>query len=202
MSMPVTTFYCTECDYRQGDSESWGSRAYVLPDGSELQVPRRLGWCEDCGGLASVETFSAVDLANDIRLAKQELADLPPQPVRQPWQVVKYLPFSGWDTKVRRWNFKQSDIPKRIDEATTLLSIVEKRKNPPRCLECGSARVIAPIVPNREFWDAEKPKATGFKHPGCGGELWADKDGFRVSIRPSIRRYTPEGDFIERVFHD
>jgi hypothetical protein len=174
----------------------------VLPDGSELQVPRRLGWCEDCGGLASVETFSAVDLANDIGLAKQELADLPAQPVRQPWQVVKYLPFSGWDSKVRRWNFKQSDIQKRIDEATTLLSIVEKRKNPPRCLECGSARVIAPIVPNREFWDAEKPKATGFKHPGCGGELWADKDGFRVSIRPSIRRYTPEGDFIERVFHD
>lgn len=202
MSMPVTTFYCTSCDFRQGDVETWGSRVYVTPDNRTVQVPRRLGWCEDCGGLASVETFSEAEIRKEIRDIEEELQAMPSEPSRQPWEVFKYLPFSGWETKVQRWHYKQDQLVGKLDETTTLLAIIKQRKSPPRCLECGSSRVRAPLVQDKSFWDSPKPVATGFIHPGCGGELWADEDGMRISLRPSTRYYSGDGEFIERLFND
>lgn len=199
MSMPVTTFYCTNCDFRQGDAETWGSRVYVTSDNRTVQIPRRLGWCKDCGGLASVEIFSESEIRDEIRTIEMELQTLPSEPTRQP---LDYLPFSGWKNKVQQWHYKQDQLVGKLDEATTLLAIIKHRKSPPRCLECGGVRVVAPLVPDKSFWDKQKPAATGFIHPDCGGELWADQDGMRISLRPSTRYYTGDGEFIERLFND
>lgn len=131
----------------------------------------RLGWCEECGGLAAVERFSEGEMPAAIHDAGQELPILP----------------------------------------TRL----------PCCLTCGSKRVTAPLVTYRqkdgkttrtpavfsaptqeEEANRKKPKPTGFIHPGCGGELWMKLDGLHFALRPSIRSYTPNGEFIERVFTD
>jgi hypothetical protein len=175
---------------------------YVTPDNRTVQVPRRLGWCEDCGGLASVEIFTESDIRKEIRDIEEELQAMPSEPSRQPWEIHKYLPFNGWETKVQRWHYKQDQLIGKLDEKTTLLGIIKQRKSPPRCLECGSTRVMAPLVADKTFWDSEKPAVTGFIHPGCGGELSADEDGMRISLRPSTRYYSSEGEFIERLFND
>ncbi|MBI4190761.1 MAG: hypothetical protein HY525_09510 [Betaproteobacteria bacterium] len=34
MSWPVTTFYCTKCDFKRGDVRTWGAKEYVLTNGA------------------------------------------------------------------------------------------------------------------------------------------------------------------------
>ena len=58
MSCPVTTYYCTKCNFRQGDAYTWGLREYVLQDGTKIPMDWQLGWCEDCAGLSAVEVLS------------------------------------------------------------------------------------------------------------------------------------------------
>jgi hypothetical protein len=44
------------------------------------------------------------------------------------------------------------------------------------------------------------PTPTGFVHPGCGGELLMAQGGLHIALKPSVRLYTPEGEFIEKIF--
>jgi hypothetical protein len=147
--------------------------------------------------------FAEDSLREEIRQIDERMHSMPSEPIRRPWEVYKYLPFSGWGSKIEHWHYKQEDLARKLDEATLLLAIIKQRQSPPRCLECGSTRVIVPLVADREFWDSVNTKgAIGFIHPDCGGELLAHKDGLRIAIRTSKRYYTPEGVFIERVFDD
>lgn len=154
MSLPARTYYCSKCDFSQPTVLLGGAREYVFPDGSRLPVKSRLGWCEDCCGLATVEEFAERDISADGLKSDQEL---PLLPIR-----------------------------------------------PPRCLTCGSTRVLALLMTNQEPWvDVKKPYPTGSFHPGCGGEVWLrENDGLRFILTASIRLYTLNGEFIEQVFPD
>lgn len=57
MSWPVTLYYCTKCDFAIGDVVTWGMKEYLLPNKVHIPVNRHLGWCDDCGRIASVEQF-------------------------------------------------------------------------------------------------------------------------------------------------
>lgn len=81
MSMPSMTYCCNKCSYRQCDVSFWGAREYSLSNGARLPVAWRLGWCEDCGGLAAVESFSGGELSEAIWNADQTL---PRMPIRSP----------------------------------------------------------------------------------------------------------------------
>ncbi len=43
MSLPVTSYYCTQCDFQGGDAGTWGIKEYVLPNGVRLGVHWQLG---------------------------------------------------------------------------------------------------------------------------------------------------------------
>lgn len=173
MSLPARTYLCSDCDFRQGVTGLWGVSEYVFPNNIRLPVQGCLGWCDECGGLAAVEILPEREGSAKIGTAGQEL---PVLPVRLP-----------------------------------------------RCLICGSTRVMTPLVTTQEkSSESEEPgppifggtvkekrneigkrKPTRFIHPGCGGELLMSfEEGLRFALRPSIRLYTPNGDFIERVFTD
>lgn len=203
MSLQATTFYCTGCDFQQGNAGTWGIREYVLPNGVRLPVDWNLGWCEDCAGLAAVEVLSEDGRQKDLKEAEVELAAHPPRPVRRWWQLHRYVLNRAWHNRVREWEHSQLRLQCKLDDAHDALDLLRKRNQPCRCLACGSHRVHAPLVTNAEPWnDPEQPLRTGFLHPGCGGELWMREADIRFAMRPSVRRYSPEGDLLEKEFVD
>ena len=197
MSWPTTTFFCTQCDFKQGDARTWGTKEYVLDNGVRVPLDWRLGWCHDCKGLAAVEALSAEECRKALSEAQKTLSDMGPPPVRRWWQLHRFVFRGLWRKRVNDWMYSAC----QVEDARDALRLTEKRKNPPRCLACGGSRVIAPLVTDRSEWaDSSKPKRTGFVHPGCGGEILMVMDGFRIGLRPSVRRYTPEGNFIGQEF--
>lgn len=201
MSLPVTSYYCTGCDFQQSDAKTWGIKEYVLPNGVRLDVDWKLGWCEDCAGLAAVES-----LAPDVRLkelaeAEAELGALPPRPMLHWWQLPRFIFNNAWHKRAEEWERDRFRLQSKVDDAQDALEHLKGRKQPPRCLACGSHRVHAPLVTNPEPWtDPTQPQRTGFVHPGCGGELWRREEDIRFALKPSVRRYSPEGDFLEQEF--
>lgn len=197
MSWPVTTYYCTKCDFKQGDLVTWGTKEYVLGNGVRIQAWPRLGWCEDCRELAAVEDLSVESHRADLDKAVNELIAPGFRPVRRWWELHWFILPGLWHRKFKDWNCCVS----KIDDAMDTLRLIARRKTPPRCLACGSNHVTAPLVTDRSEWrDTSQPKKTGFVHPGCGGEMWMLMDGFRIALKPKIRRYSPEGDFIEEEY--
>lgn len=199
MSLPVTNFYCTKCSFEQGDARTWEPKEYFLPGGVRLMVDWRLGWCEDCAGLAAVESLKIDKRRKNVEKAERELASHPPRPVRRWWQLHRFVQCRLWRLRVEDWEQQSFYLAGTLDDARDTLDLLGQRKNPPRCLVCGSTRVIEPLVQNRENWDdLSRTKATGFTHPGCGGELWMIDSGLRFIIKQTARRFTPEGDFIDQ----
>lgn len=197
MSLPATTFFCTQCDFKQGDARIWGTKEYVLESGVRIPVNLLLGWCRDCNGLAAVESLSENDRSKVFVEAQEALAARGTRPVRRWWQSHRFVFRGLWRKRVNDWMYFASEV----EDARDALRLIGKRKNPPRCLACGSRRVTAPFVADNTAWiDETKPKRTGFIHPGCDGEIWMVRDGLRIGLKPSVRRYTPEGDFIEKEY--
>jgi hypothetical protein len=197
MSLPATNFYCTKCDFLQGDARTWGTKEYLLPNGVRLLVDWRLGWCEDCVGLAAVESLKIDNRRKKVEKAEQEFARHPPRPVRRWWHLHRFVQSRLWRLRVEDWEQQSFYLTSTLDDARDTLDLLGQRKNPPRCLTCGSTRVVEPLVQHREAWDdLSQTKATGFIHPGCGGELWMIDSGLRFIIWQMVRRYTAEGDFI------
>jgi len=200
MSLPAKAFFCAKCAFSQCDVLTWGGRDYVLPDGEQISIPCRLGWCEECDGLASVETFSAELFCGKIQAAERDLAEPDLYRERQRRHSQQFVFGSRVVSLPTGWNYEQASPEERLNVASKLLAMIEKRQSPPRCLKCGGTRVTAPLVSDwSRVKDPRLPTPIGFVHPGCGGELSVVEDGFRVALRPSIRRYTPEGEFIELV---
>ena len=80
-----------------------------------------------------------------------------------------------------------------------MLSVVRSRRSRPRCLECGSTDVHA--FPHKERpARAGQKSLVGFRHPGCGGELYVETH-MRVAFRTDCEcfptlLYSPEGKLI------
>ncbi len=199
MSWPVTSFYCTSCNFEQGDAPSWGRREYLLGDGSNASVQWVLGWCEDCRGLAAVEVLSEVQRRTTFEKAAKNLAALGYRPSLRWWELHWFL-FPAWrQKKVDEWT-RSASVSR---EARAALRLILDRKTPPRCLRCGGQRVFAPLVADESEWsDRSQPKGTGSLHPRCGGELWMKSADMRFAYRPSVQRYTPEGEFIGREYEE
>jgi hypothetical protein len=198
MSLPVTSYTCTKCDFTQGDARTWGVKEYVLENGLRIPLNWSLGWCHDCNGLAAVEALSETVCREEMAEAQSDLDGFGPPPVRRWWQLHRFLLRGWWRKKVENWMYCACDV----EDARDALRLVQERKSPPRCLACGSRRVDAPLVTDRSEWkDEAGRRRTGFIHPGCGGEIMQFMNGdFRLGLRPSIRRYTAEGEFIEQEF--
>jgi hypothetical protein len=200
MSLPSITFKCNRCDYSQSDAVAWGTKEYLLANGLRLRAPSRLGWCHDCKGLAPIESISIEDRLEELRKIENDLAESPPPRTPRWWHLGRYIFYKGtlaWEKLQRDHHFS---LVVGVADARDLLALQQQRITPPRCMDCGSANVTAPFITNESPWeDRSQPKPTGFHHPDCSGELLMIDEGVQIGLAPSVRRYTPEGDFIEKV---
>ncbi len=168
MSMPGTLFYCTKCDFEEGDVRTWGWRESVLESGVRISVDHTFGWCEGCGGLAAVESLSVEGRSAELKGAEQKLADLGGKPTARWWSLNRFVRPARWRKRVENWNYYACSV----DDAKDALHMLSVRKNPPRCLKCGSNKIIATILNEKsDQIDGARPARTGFLHPSCGGEL-------------------------------
>lgn len=201
MSWPVTMYYCTACDFEQGDWVNWGTREYVLDSGVRIPVRTHLGWCTSCNGIVAIEDLSMAIRMQDYRDAQLEL--------RQ---------FSRGIFGLFKHNKSLEDDR---DDAIDALEMLITRKNPPHCLRCLSTHVHelnSPYVDNEEpdspciFNAANQPvgesklkqkdKGEYWQHPGCEGHIKTKpaEGGLSIALRSSVKRYTPEGLFIDKAF--
>lgn len=188
MSYPVTMYFCTACDFQQGDVCTWGYREYVLEDGVCIPASWKVGWCDVCGGLAAVEDLSPNQRYQEIDAAQQALAE----------QTCSRSLSELTDAEL---SARQSYMG-RIDNARNSLKMLSARTSPPRCMSCLSTQVKLPehltdLGDNRV---AQSPAKRVFLHPNCGGEIQSRiVDDFRIALRHRTRWFTPEGLLIETV---
>ncbi|CAG1003277.1 hypothetical protein MTYP_03080 [Methylophilaceae bacterium] len=213
MSWPVTIYYCTACDFRQGDAGTWGRREYVLGSGVHIPVRWCVGWCESCNGIAAIEDLSHESRIQEYREAQRELHSF----ARRSWRQ-RLFGLSKWE-KSLRLRYEEN-----MEDAIDALEMLAARKSPPRCLQCLSTQVHVPVkralspdeIPDSpcvysvkdeapekpELDHKEKSEQYVLHHPGCGGEILArmDMNGLRLALRPSVTRFTPEGVLIDKEY--
>lgn len=193
MSWPVTTYYCTCCDFRQSNIVAWGTKEYVLADGVRIPVKGSLGWCRQCEGLAPVESLDVERQEAELNKAERKLELQRGRLVRRWWQIHRSLLPAASEY------CKMDILAEEVEDEKAKLQLINTRQSPARCLNCGSVEVIAKLVTNTSEWPDERlPKHTGFTHPGCGGEILMVMDGLRIGLMPEVCRYTPEGVMLER----
>jgi len=191
MSLPVTMYYCTQCDFQQGDGGTWGTREYVLGSGVRIPVRWQIGWCESCNGIAPIEDLSSSRRIQEYREAQRTLSHLSQKSSNQ-W----FLGLSKWE---RESLLRCED---KMQDAIDALEMISIRKSPPHCLNCSSTQVH---VPNKAESKVDgKSEEHVWRHIGCGGDIRArlNDDGLRLALRQSVQRYTPEGLFIEKEYVD
>ncbi|MDH2918205.1 MAG: hypothetical protein PXX73_03290 [Sideroxydans sp.] len=207
MSWPVTMYYCTACDFEQGDWVTWGTREYVLNSGVRIPVHWHIGWCASCNGIVAVENLSMKIRMQDYRAAQRELSKFS----RSMFGVSKH--------HKSMMGRLEDDSNNAIDALEMLMA----RKNPPHCLLCLSKQVHelndpqlddeapdSPCIFNASNQHAgesklkQKDNGQHWQHPECAGQIktkLAD-GGLRIALRPSIQRFTAEGLLIDKEFVD
>lgn len=204
MSIPVMHYYCKNCGYDQkNDTIPRGRKEYLLPDGSTLPLSWNIGWCEDCGGIAAVEVLSREAHERKYREAIDILDQMPGRPERRWWQLHWHL-FTGlWRDRIEQWEWRIKWNEKQAREAIALIELLDARSRPPRCLQCGSERIIAPVfVYPDNLEEPQWPQKTLIHHPTCGGEIWLRRGNYRFAPRFMLWRFTSEGDFVDESFDD
>lgn len=211
MSLPTYLYYCTSCDFEQGNTGAWGNREYVLDDGVHIPLHSHMGWCESCHGLAVIENLSSQIRLQEYREAQGQLHKL-----SRRWGWLRYGLSKDDRSRVRRYE-------DQLEDAIDGLEMLSIRKSPPRCLLCLSTQVQAmgthpddgedvpksPCIYSAKRKLAEMESAQKgdtdksiWLHPSCGGEIHIREhpDGLRIAMRPTIHRFTSEGILMETAY--
>ncbi len=182
MSVPSKILTCDRCGYTKPMLFDSVDYSYLIGR-KEVFMGTELGWCHDCDSFRTIEQFDADMYWDRIIRLRKEIKRL--KALLVPWRKRKLI----------------SSLQAAIDKNTQLLYILAKRKGAEKCLECGSTNVmpfdgdctlkldIGPYVYVGE-------KATGFIHPGCGGEFIVTPSPVRINTSGSRSRiyYDIEGN--------
>lgn len=190
--MPVTTYCCSHCDVQLWDVATWGVKEYLLPDGQRPRVERALGWCYACQRPEGVEVLDLEARRVQLDVAEEELARLGGEHFRA--NVLYALP-GPWRSQLAEWARKALACAER----QAIVIMLESRQSPARCLRCGSSQVIQPLDPHPEPKPYDEPWRTGFRHPGCEGEILGGRDGTRNALKSRVLTYSPEGEPLSDV---
>jgi len=179
------TLECDKCGATGSTSATWGEYAYI-DGGEEYSVNRILGWCPDCANCVPLEEFGDEErLITGLMEAVQDTGGY----LRK--RIVLFLSKSS----VQRRNYTLN----KLEEMTWRLSLIRERKGTEKCLRCGSsnAQEFSGGIPVHKSWSHDPDiAATGFKHPGCGGEFIAIPNPVRLSLVITPNYYTVDGDRI------
>ncbi len=183
MSMPVSHFHCTQCDFKESALVLWGDLRYILPDSTEFRLDRTGGWCHSCGSVRPIEDFSRKeDVGEKIGALLAELATLDEFGFYGLVSVV-----TGERRRTRR------RLQRDLEKAWAKSRFLETAKRSPRCLECGSQHVESIVIPEIPL-DGTK-SCDAFAHPQCGGYIFRrqDESGLRLQMSFTPIYYNLEG---------
>jgi hypothetical protein len=182
MSMPSMTLKCNRCGNSGGTSATFGSFTYI--DGEEeFAVGRCLGWCDDCDSTVAMEEFE------DSEALLTKLGELP--------RELRQITQKPWSLLLKRGaRIRRDTLLSDLADVTFRLKLIRDRKGTEKCLQCGGEQV-------REFdgqyqWvgdyaASQADQATGFIHPGCGGEFIASGCAIRFHYSFDDRYFSVDG---------
>lgn len=130
----VVSFRCSKCGWSQDLRRHPCLRRF---EGATLKLPYFYAWCLDQGRIVLSEWFPSLE---DLAAERAEVAEL-----RQsmPEEDMVDVPTLDWVDQQIRWR--------------------RQRVSPPRCLECGTTRLVRGKDP--------RDTASPIEHPGCGGDI-------------------------------
>ena len=170
MSMPVSVYCCTKCDFRQQSDTLWGLYEYLFPNGVRLPMKTSIGWCEDCSRIVRKENFDPYR-----EIASEEIGHdidtFPERPARHWWDLHLYVFSWIWRKQKQSWQRDVFHHDMSLADRADIQLLIGMRTSP-KCLECGSTNVIS--------------FSNGNEHLHCGGQIlkkpFVTPGGFEVSI--------------------
>lgn len=156
MSMPLTIFYCTKCDFDHSFSYGGTLRYYKLPDGDKIYAPQAAGWCTKCNTIEVVVLGQSSFILNtQVNNLRKRLAK-----INKGISDFQYIP--------KFVEEEINDITRNLDEKQKLLSVLNGKTSVHKCTKCGSIEVNPyHFSPEGVSW----PDATSYAHIGCGGQI-------------------------------
>jgi hypothetical protein len=168
MSAPVYEFTCTACDFDGCYASGTGARVYLLPDGSNVNVPWDTGWCSQCQTIRRIQRgISPVEVEAECHKLKTE-----PKPDHD-------RKMGDWFASIRRITVDFPLTYGDLEDGQKLLALLGGRTALNACQHCRSTAVE--IMHLGETGPA--PTVLPHLHPGCGGRLMV-KEGLRISWTP------------------
>lgn len=156
MSVPLTVFYCTKCDFNQSFSYGGITRMYQLPNGNKIYAPQTAGWCTKCNSVELILLgLSSYTLEVEIDNLNKRLADINNN--------------RTGENHLSKFEIDEiSRIKKNVEEKENYLSVLNGKTSMNSCVECGSNEVFPfHLSPDGVPW----PHATSFAHVNCGGQI-------------------------------
>jgi hypothetical protein len=190
MSMPSKILRCDACGKEANTCMLHQSFRYWYKD-TEVFLPRTLGFCLDCNNFAPIEYFGT-----RIEETNQKLEAHSTRVTRFVRRVLSSNP-RPWLRKVLAYCFSE------LCENVYFLELAETRRGDERCLCCLSRNIIKFEGNINLPYDISGvyvgKAATGFIHPGCGGEFWVENSPWRFNLARHPQYFLVDDLKISRV---
>ncbi len=201
MSLPQYETCCTGCD------EKWGATRQ-----SDFLEFLYVCWCYDCNYIAHAEDFEQhakkrawyirhIRRLIRVRFGMSAEILMPPklrirkdlEDKRNNSSLEILREFGFLPPKRITLDLAISELNSRLSTSTYWLDFITNRKSPPKCLSCGGS--------NFQYINTESKKSdireNSSEHPGCGGKLYEQESGWRLSIGVLTVLYDIEGNRID-----
>lgn len=176
MSFPTSWITCETCQKTYSGDFASGKYVYEFSEGTQLELNRQLGWCDDCWSVVEMEDLSTADMTRDLESLREELALCGRG-------LSRFLPKNRLDAK------KLQDKISVIEKGLRYRS---SRSEPAKCMRCGSPHA-SPLPPLN--WPAKSGiyVRNNWTHPGCGGTMLTHGDDTRFSETSPLVVYNSVG---------
>lgn len=185
MSLPDITLRCDRCDLAGAVYGALHDLAYVI-DGHDVPMSIGLGCCNGCNSIGRIMERFDDALSIEIEIHEAQAAYLN--------HAVRF--WNRWFSKRRL-----HELATHVRALELRQNLIAERKGSERCILCGSHAVTRfsgkydlPLDETGGFFEGRRP--TGFIHPGCGGEIWAQGSDVRFFHRTSAYRFNADGQRI------
>lgn len=191
--MVPSVIKCDECDFR-GSNSFWGSYVYN-DDGQLADIPRGEGWCRACASTAPVENLATVspspNEARDVTLLR-ELDRNRPKAIS--WLLRLFETAKSRERKARQAQQVRERLRNEQLSEAVLRKAIRVRDGRNRCLICGSFSVQ--LFKSSAADHLAESRWPQFRHPDCGGWLYAET--LRIHVHPSLmrRHYSIHGELL------
>lgn len=175
MSFPDSWIKCNSCGESYSTDVLAGRFVYEFQDGVQVPIERTFGWCGDCGSLEAMENLDPTEVATKI----DELNE-------------KGKGHSGLLKSLSAEHRQAIEIiQNKVARLERLRSYLEKRTEPPKCLNCGS-----------DFISEMRGQLDAWQHPKCGGTFTPETGKIFYSDVYPLRIYDEAGMLVKQIDDD